>query len=135
MRVPPNWVAESESDGDLNMDSPGDAVYFFVGVTPDLPRGFSLDDLDESLQDELKSRSPYVLEAIDFARISVGPEDVRAIRRDYWLQVDRQDCRARVTSLMLVFDDRAYFVFAAICDDSVDRYKNVIEVLLDTFNP
>ena len=133
LQVPPDWDIRRESTDEVVIGSPdGQAIIAVVGGYWDHE---SAEQLASQTLVNWRSLSPVVFEAGSVSTAVVGPDAVRAQRQEYRWQSSTEFCIDTGTALFLLVESRGYIVNAAVCEASTSKYQDVIELILESFNP
>ena len=133
LHVPPDWEIRRESTDEVVISSPdGQAIISVVGGYRDYE---SAEQLASQSLANWRSLSPVVFEAGSVSTAVVGPDAVRAQRQEYQWQSTTEFCIGRGTALFLWIRSRGYIINAVVCEASTSKYQDVIDLILESFNP
>ena len=133
LHVPPDWEIRRESTDEVLIGSPDGQARLSVWRGH---QGYeSAEQLAAQTLAHWRSSSPAVFETGSVATVFVGPHAMPAQRHDYRWQSSTEFCIDTGTALFLLVESRGYIVNAAVCEASTSKHQDVIELILESFNP
>ena len=133
LHVPPDWEIRREGTDEVVIGSPdGQAIMSVLGGYRDYE---SAEQLASQTLAYWRSLSPVVFEAGSVSTAVVGPDAVRTQRQEYRWQSTTEFCIEKGTSLFLWVRSRGYILDAGVCEASTSKHQEVIELILESFNP